>query len=322
MSKILVTGAAGFIGSHLCKALLERGHQVVGIDNLDPLTSLELKQARLATLISPRWEMRELDILDANQLLELVSEVQPNAIIHLAAKAGVRASIDQPTAYFSTNVIGSLNVLETARGAGVEKVMIASSSSVYGNQAQVPFSESEVNLQPISPYAASKLALEIMARNYHLVYKTPIQLFRFFTVYGPAGRPDMAPALFASAIMQEKPLTIFGGTSSQRDYTYIDDIVAGLIRALERNDEFAIYNLGNSHPEPLSALIEALEAAIGKKAQLNIIEKQPGDVERTWADVSLAQKNLLYKPEISLNDGIARFIDWLKQENNIRYYKS
>lgn len=310
--RILVTGSAGFIGSHLAYRLLGNGHSVVGLDNLDPYYSLKQKGRNLDrlrtfdTFIFLQGDIRH------KKIGSIFRQYRPEIVIHLAAKAGVRASMADPRGYFSTNVDGTLNILELARQYGIWKVMAASSSSVYGDNRKVPFSETDPVDSQVSPYAASKRAMEVMAQNYSRVYGLPIQLFRFFTVYGPSGRPDMAPALFSRALLDDQPIKVFGGMDSQRDYTYIDDIVDGLVAAMGMDDQFAVYNLGNNRPEPLSALIAAIESAVGKKARIEIVAKQPGDVEKTWADISWAQKRFGYQPKIQLREGIARHVEWLR----------
>lgn len=311
--KIIITGGAGFIGSQTAKKLLQLGHSVSILDNLDPYYPVKLKRHNLDELrtagLTPA-DFHQLDIRDTGLLSTTFQTIKPEVVIHLAAKAGVRSSIEDPESYFSTNVDGTLNVLQAARKVGVRKVLVASSSSVYGINATVPFCETDPVESQISPYAASKRALEVLCKMYAEVYALPIQAFRFFTVYGPSGRPDMAPAIFTKAILNDQPLTIYGGTDSQRDYTYIDDIVSGLVHALEVDDRFEIYNLGNDQPQPLSELITAVEIATGKTAKLNIVEKQVGDVDKTWADVSKARTKLKYQPTTSLHAGIQKFVRW------------
>lgn len=316
--KILVTGSAGFIGSHTAEKLLQDDHEVLGIDNLDPYYSLKLKEYNLNSLHKhSSFHFEKLDILDANKMARTVQAFHPDAIIHLAAKAGVRNSIENPAEYFAVNVQGTMNVLEAARQAGVKKVLAASSSSVYGNNEKVPFSTTDVVENQVSPYAASKKAVEVLGKMYHTVYGLPIQLFRFFTVYGPSGRPDMAPAIFLRAILNDQILPVFGDVNSERDYTYVDDIVDGLLSALTVDDSFAIYNLGNNQPEPLSHLIEAIESAANKKAQISVTPRKQGDVLRTWADISDSHRRLGYQPKVTLHDGIQRFYSWLEKNESL-----
>lgn len=310
-SKIIVTGSAGFIGSHTAAALLAAGHEVLGIDNLDPYYSLRLKQHNLDQLTrSPNFQFGQVDIREPEQLALMFQEFAPETVIHLAAKAGVRQSLVEPQNYFAVNVQGTLNVLEAARQAGAQKVLAASSSSVYGDNQTIPFSESDHVPSQVSPYAASKRAMEVLCKSYAEIYHLPIQMFRFFTVYGPSGRPDMAVALFTEAITSGQPLSIFGDTSSERDYTYIDDIVAGLLGALPREELFAIYNLGNNHPHSLEELIQAIEKASKQSARRQITPRQPGDVLRTWANIEKAQTSLGYQPKTTLTAGIKKFVQW------------
>lgn len=316
--KILVTGAAGFIGSHTSQKLLELGHEVLGFDNLDPYYPIALKKYNLDQLsLDTHFSFQEADILNISVLDKTIQTYKPDAIIHLAAKAGVRNSIEQPATYFAVNVQGTMNVLEAARKAGVQKILAASSSSVYGNNEKTPFSTTDIVESQVSPYAASKRAVEVLGKMYSHVYNMPIQLFRFFTVYGPSGRPDMAPAIFARALLHDQPIPVFGDLHSQRDYTYVDDIVDGLISALFVDDTFAIYNLGNNQPQPLSQLISAAEKAAGKKANIVVTPRKQGDVLRTWADISDSQTRLHYQPKVTLEEGMQRFYSWLKEHESL-----
>lgn len=312
MMQILVTGVAGFIGSHAATRLLKDGHDVIGLDSLDPYYSMAQKQNNLSLLKkSKRFSFLQTDIRHRG-LSDIFEQYRPEVVLHLAAKAGVRASLEDPVSYFSTNVSGTLNILEQAKKFGVKKVMAASSSSVYGSNTKVPFSESDAVDNQVSPYAASKRAMEVMAKNYSLTYHLPIQLFRFFTVYGPSGRPDMAPYIFSKKILSGETVTVFDGLDNERDFTYIDDIIEGMMGALKVEEDFAIYNLGNNRPEPLSALIAAIEKATKMKSRVKIEEKRQGDVKRTWADIRLAQEKFGYQPKTSLDQGIKKFVAWLK----------
>ena len=316
--RFVVTGGAGFIGSHISRALLTQGHDVLVFDNLDPSYPIELKRYNLKQLKKyPQFTFAQIDIRDTEKLSANFDTFKPEIIFHLAAKAGVRQSFKEPEEYFSVNVLGTLSILEAARRHGVQQVLAASSSSVYGNDSPIPFSESNPTEHQISPYASSKKAMEVMCKTYAEVYKLPIQLFRFFTVYGPSGRPDMAPALFTSAIVDGKPFQVFGGLTSERDYTFITDIVEGLLQAMKHSVPFGIYNLGNNQPISLKTFIKTIEEATGNKANFKIIEKQQGDVEKTWADISLAQNQFEYQPKTSLDKGIKDFVWWFVRHKKL-----
>lgn len=316
---ILVTGGAGFIGSHLTQKLLKNGHKVAVIDVLDPYYSLSLKKYNLshnqtaADGSGSEYRFFQVDVRDQEACEDVFARVKPEVVIHLAAKAGVRNSLLHPQEYFDVNVMGTLHILSLATKHEIKKCLIASSSSVYGTNEKIPFSETDPVESQISPYAASKRAVEVMAKTYAHSYDMPIQLFRFFTVYGPSGRPDMAPVIFAKAISEQAPLRVFGSTTTQRDYTYIDDIVGGLVKALEINEQFAIYNLGNDDPIELGTFISTLEKHLGKKATIELTPKQAGDVERTWADISLAREKLGYSPQTNLERGLQQFAAWYQE---------
>ncbi len=313
--KILVTGGAGFIGSNLALKLKGSGDHVAVIDNLDPYYQLKLKKFNLAKLKKNNIIFNKIDIRDSGKVLEFSKQFKPNIIIHLAAKAGVRNSLLYPDEYFSVNVQGTLNILEAARAVKVEKLMIASSSSVYGNNEKVPFSEDDLTEDQISPYAASKKAMETLIKMYSSTYGLNTQIFRFFTVYGPSGRPDMAPAIFTKAIEHGQHLTIFGGLETSRDYTFIEDIIEGLTQALSLNERFNIYNLGNNKTVRLKEFIEAIEKASSKKAKVKITGKRQGDVEITWADIEKAKKNFGYSPKTSIQEGMKKFVNWFKDSS-------
>lgn len=330
--KILVTGAAGFIGFHLSRVLLKRGDEVVGIDNLNDYYDVSLKEARLAQLKSnPGFTFIKLDVADREGMQALFSEQQFNRVAHLAAQAGVRYSIENPQAYIDANMVGFGNILEGCRHTGVEHLAYASSSSVYGANEAQPFSEHHNVDHPIALYAASKKANELMAHAYSSLYKLPTTGLRFFTVYGPWGRPDMALFLFTKGILQEQPINIYNHGNMIRDFTYIDDIIEGVVRVLDtpaapdpdwdgKNPDpatsyapYRIYNIGNNNPVKLMDFIEAIESAVGKKAIKNMMEIQPGDVPSTCADVSALESDLGFKPNTSVQHGIQQFVTWYRE---------
>jgi len=262
---------------------------------------------------NPSFSYKMLDFNDKQLLISLIQDNAVDKIIHIGAKAGVRSSIEDPQGYVETNVLGTVNILEVARETGVNKVVIASSSSVYGNNDKIPFSEEDVVDYPISPYAASKKSVELFSHVYHHLYGMDICCLRFFTVYGPRGRPDMAIYKFTKLIDEDKPITMFGDGSSRRDYTYVSDIVAGVISASERQLGFEVINLGNSETVELSRMISLIESNLGKKAKIEKKEMQPGDVDKTFADISKAKRLLDYSPEMNIDEGIRRFVAWYKE---------
>jgi len=312
----LVTGGAGFIGSHVCERLLDLGHSVWAFDDLNDFYSPAIKERNLSELRSQRrpFEFIHGDLTRPRALEEAFSSVKFDQIIHLAARAGVRPSLEEPALYQRVNVEGTVNVLETARLRGVKKITIASSSSVYGINSKVPFNESDPIFCPISPYAASKLACEALGHVYHHVYQFDVALLRFFTVYGPRQRPDLAIHKFAKLIKAGKAIPVFGDGSTARDYTYIDDILKGIMACTDREFGYEIFNLGESQTVQLNRLIELLEHALGRKALINRLALQPGDVPLTFADISKAHKHLDYSPEIPIETGVNLFASWfLKQ---------
>ena len=310
---ILVTGGAGFIGSHLCEALLQREHKVVALDSFDDFYEPAVKRTNLAKCEGKDdFSLVEGDIRDADTVNTVLHEHGVDVIVHLAARAGVRPSIEQPVVYQNVNVGGTAVLLEAARLHGVRKFIFASSSSVYGNNKKVPFAESDNVDFPISPYAASKKAGELLCHTFHHLYGMDITCLRFFTVYGPRQRPDLAIHKFARLIEAGRPIPVFGDGTMMRDHTFIDDIVDGVLRAIDKCAGFAIYNLGNSHPVSLADLIAAIERALGKKATIDRQPPQPGDVERTFSDVSRAKADLGYVPRTALADGLPRFVEWLR----------
>lgn len=315
---ILVTGAAGFIGSHAAQQLLARGYHVVGIDNFSDFYDRSWKELNLASISSgERIDVEEIDITNGTAIDALVGKIKPVAILHLAAMAGVRPSIEQPAYYARVNVEGTTHLLQAAVSHGVGKFVFASSSSVYGNLAKVPFSENDPVGEPISPYAATKRAGELLCYTFWHLYKLPIFCLRFFTVYGPRQRPDLAIHKFTRLISAGQPLPFFGDGSTSRDYTFVDDIVDGIMKSLDRCDRYRVYNLGGSSPVTLLQLIEELERAIGKKAILDKRPAQLGDVERTFADLSRAQSELGYQPKTTLAEGLRKFVGWYKEYGHL-----
>lgn len=310
---ILVTGAAGFIGSHAAQRLMEKGYRVVGVDNFSDFYDRSWKEMNLKSIKGDKIDVEEIDITSGDEIAKLVRLVRPWGIIHLAAMAGVRPSIEQPAYYAKVNVEGTTHLLQAAVKTGVQKFAFASSSSVYGNAPKVPFSEDDNVEHPISPYAATKRAGELVCYTFWHLYKLPIASLRFFTVYGPRQRPDLAIHKFTRLISAGKPVPFFGDGTTSRDYTYVDDTVSGIIAAIERVQEFRIYNLGGSHPVSLNELIAELERAIGKKAILDRKPAQPGDVERTFADLTRSKAELGYEPQISLAEGLKRFVAWFNE---------
>jgi UDP-glucuronate 4-epimerase len=311
----LVTGGAGFIGSHVCESLLHSGHAVWAFDDLNPFYEPQLKQQNLRALqsLARPFEFVFGDLTDRAALEELFAGVKFDQVIHLAARAGVRPSLEEPALYQRVNVEGTVNLLETARRRGVKKLTLASSSSVYGVNSKVPFAESDPIFNAISPYAASKLACEALGHVYHHVYGLDIAMLRFFTVYGPRQRPDLAIHKFARLISAGKPIPVFGDGSTARDYTYITDILEGVLACTRQELGFEIFNLGESQTVKLHYLVELLEKALGKQAVIDRKPPQPGDVPLTCADVSKARARLGYAPRVNIEQGIPLFVDWFLQ---------
>jgi UDP-glucuronate 4-epimerase len=325
---ILVTGAAGFIGHALTRALMQRGEHVIGIDSLNAYYDPALKQARLADLGAlgqGRFDFAALDFADHEALDAALSAHDIGQIVHLGAQAGVRYSIDNPRAYVQSNLVGHLNLLELARHRKVGQFVYASSSSVYGNSVDVPFSVDQRVDHPVSLYAATKKADELMSETYAHLYRLPMTGLRFFTVYGPWGRPDMALWKFTRAILQGQPIDVYNHGDMRRDFTYIDDIIAGVLAVIDTPpaDDGAvkpggsisphrIYNIGNNQPEPLGRMIDVIEAACGKPAIRNMLPMQPGDVYQTYADISAIAADLGYAPTTGIDTGIPRFVDWYR----------
>lgn len=316
--KILVTGAAGFIGFHLSKRILDEGGEVIGFDNLNDYYEVSLKESRLDILKKyEKFTFIKGNLADREAVNSLFEEYAPDIIVNLAAQAGVRYSIDNPDAYMESNVIGFYNILEACRHHKIEHLIYASSSSVYGNQKKTPFSTDDNVDHPISLYAATKKSNELMAFTYSHLYKFPSTGLRFFTVYGPYGRPDMAYFSFTKKILNGKKIKIFNNGDMYRDFTYVDDIVQGIMNMLlnppaadENGDCAKVYNIGNNNPEKLMYFIETLEKAIGKTAEKEFLPMQPGDVYQTYADVTDLQRDFDFKPSTSIEDGLNRFAKW------------
>jgi UDP-glucuronate 4-epimerase len=327
--RILVTGAAGFIGHALSRVLLARGDEVVGIDDLNAYYAVSLKEARLADLRAAggnRFGFHRLDFADMAGLIGATEGQGIDRIVHLGAQAGVRYSIENPHAYASANLVGHLNLLELARHRGVEHMVYASSSSVYGGNTKLPFAVEDRVDHPLSLYAATKKADELMSETYAHLYRLPLTGLRFFTVYGPWGRPDMMLWNFTRRILAGEPIPVFNHGEMWRDFTYVDDIVAGVVAALDSPPAddgeakaggsvkpHALYNIGNSKSEHLMRVVELLEEACGKKAEVELLEMQAGDVERTYADISAIATDLGYAPTTSIEEGVPRFVEWYRE---------
>jgi UDP-glucuronate 4-epimerase len=315
MARILVTGGAGFIGSHTTEALLARGDEVISVDNFNDYYDPARKRQNVAPFEDhPCYRLYEADIRDAESLEAIFSGERPDKVIHIAAMAGVRYSIQHPELYESVNVRGLMNTLDVARRHGVRNFVFASSSSVYGADSPVPFREDALCDRPVSPYAATKRAGELLCYTYHYLYDLPCTCLRFFTVYGPRGRPDMAPYLFTRWVFDGEPLKMFGDGTTYRDYTYIDDIVVGVVAALDTDLSYEIINLGNSQTVMLRDFIEIVEELVRRKAAVVQMPPQPGDVPRTFADVSKARRLLGYDPRTPFAEGMARFVEWYRRE--------
>jgi len=329
--KVLVTGAAGFIGMHVAKRLLQRGDEVVGVDNLNDYYDVKLKQDRLEQLAGfDKFRFVKLDIADRDIMAELFAREGFQRVVNLAAQPGVRYSLKNPHAYIGSNIVGFTNILEGCRHNRVEHLVYASSSSVYGANTAMPFSVHQNVDHPVSLYAATKKANELMAHTYSHLYNLPTTGLRFFTVYGPWGRPDMSPSLFASAILEGRPIDVFNNGKMQRDFTYIDDIVEGVIRVLDHTATpdpkfdtahpdagtsyapYRLFNIGNHEPVELMAFIETIENAVGKKAVKNMLPMQAGDVVATYADVDDLRQAVGFEPKTPLKEGIAKFVAWYK----------
>jgi UDP-glucuronate 4-epimerase len=310
--KVLVTGVAGFIGMHCAERLLARGDEVVGVDSLSTYYSVELKKARLQRLQNARFRFHHQDIVDAAALERVFASARPDAVLHLAAQAGVRHSLENPGSYVQSNLVGFANILDACRAYPPRHLVFASSSSVYGSNPKLPWSESDNVDHPISLYAATKKANELSAHAYSHLFGLNTTGLRFFTVYGPWGRPDMSAFLFARAILEGQPIQVFNHGDMQRDFTYIDDIVEGTLRVLDQPARYAIYNIGNHAPVRLLDYIAILERALGKKARLEMQPMQPGDVKATYADTTALQRAVGFAPATPLETGLQRFADWFR----------
>ncbi len=320
---ILVTGSAGFIGSHLCQALLARGATVMGVDNFDPFYSRSRKEHNLQAIndsdADDRFAFRELDICDQGSLEDAMNAVNATGVIHLAAKAGVRPSIPDPVGYAQTNILGTQSVLSAASNAGCKRAVCASSSSVYGNNSKVPFAETDEVNHPISPYAATKVSCELIAHAHHHLSGLPIGMLRFFTVFGPRQRPDLAMSLFLSLVSQGETINRFGDGTTSRDYTFVDDIVSGIIESYRRIDAhgYRVWNLGGNHPISLNEMIATIGEVVGKEPKIKEMGMQPGDVERTWADLERSLGELGYRPTTSIRDGLALQWAWMREHEGV-----
>ncbi len=315
---IAVTGGAGFIGSHLCEKLINLGFKVICIDNFDDFYNPAFKEDNISGIIDkPGFKLYRSDICEPAQMEEIFSDNDIEMVIHLAARAGVRPSIVDPVLYEKVNVSGTVNILECCRKYGVKKFVFASSSSVYGGNKKIPFSEDDNVDCPVSPYAATKKAGELISYTYHDLFGISVFCFRFFTVYGPRQRPEMAIHKFSSSVLDGKQLEIYGDGSSSRDYTYIDDIISGLVNGIDRIEGYEIINLGNSKTVKLMELVRLIEKTAGRKADLKFMDSQPGDVFTTYADIRKARKMLKYSPGTDISEGLDRFIKWYKEKKEV-----
>jgi UDP-glucuronate 4-epimerase len=310
--RVLVTGVAGFIGMHCAKRLLARGDTVIGIDNLSPYYSVKLKEDRLKQLAGKNFYFEKVDVSNYGFLKKIFAKAKPERVLHLAAQAGVRYSLENPQAYIQSNVVGFGNLLECCRERKPRHLVYASSSSVYGANNKLPWSEAQAVDRPVSVYAATKRSNELMAHVYAHLYGIPATGLRYFTVYGPWGRPDMSSFLFARAILDGKPIEVFNKGDMQRDFTYIDDIVEGTLRVLDKPSQYAIYNIGNHEPVALLDYIRTLERLLGKKAKVKLKPMQPGDVKATYADTRALRAAVGFAPRTPLAAGLERFAQWFK----------
>ena len=332
MTRIMLTGAAGFIGYHLAQRLLERGDEVVGVDDLNPYYDVSLKEARLERLQTRHeFDFHRLNVADREGMAALFEEVRPPVVVHLAAQAGVRYSLENPHAYIDSNLVGFTNVLEGCRHTGVEHLVYASSSSVYGANTRMPFSVDDNVDHPVSLYGATKKANELMAHTYSHLYGLPTTGLRFFTVYGPWGRPDMAMFLFTKAILAGQPIDVYNEGRCRRDFTYVDDVVEGVLRVIDHPPSptpdldpqeagggssaapYRVYNIGNNQPVELLRLIEVLEENLGREARQRLLPLQPGDVPATYADVTDLEQEFGWRPDTPIEEGVRRFVDWYRE---------
>lgn len=319
--RVIVTGAAGFIGSHVASTLLDRGATVLGLDNLDPYYDPARKRANLDALgrraKAGAFTHAALDVREAGGVRRAFEAFRPTTVVHLAARAGVRPSIADPAGYALTNVVGTQHVLDAAEAAGCRRVVCASSSSVYGNNEKTPFAESDPVDRPISPYAATKKACELIGYTHHHLTGASVAMLRFFTVYGPAQRPDLAISLFLSRIRAGEPIRLFGDGGTSRDYTFVEDVVSGVLSACERIDAhgYRVWNLGGDHPVTLSELVETVASVVGRAPVIERAPAQPGDVERTWADLTRSRAELGYAPRTALREGVERQYRWMLEHS-------
>lgn len=312
---ILVTGGAGFIGSHLCEKLIDSGSKIICVDNFDNFYNPAIKENNLSGVIgSSYFKLYRSDICSLDQMEEIFSKNSIDMVIHLAARAGVRPSIEKPFLYEKVNILGTMNLLECCKRYNISKFIFASSSSVYGGNKKIPFSEEDNVDHPISPYAATKKAGELICYTYHNLYKISIFCFRFFNVYGPRQRPETAIHKFTRQILNGEDIEIYGDGSSSRDYTYIDDVISGILRSLDRIKGFEVINLGNSNTVKLIDLIRLIEITTGGKGQLKFVKNQPGDIFITYADIRKARKMLKYLPKTNIKEGLVKFVKWYKEK--------
>lgn len=315
MRRILVTGAAGFIGFHLAKALIKKGDTVHGIDNFNEYYSVDLKLKRAQILLEKGVSIDKIDLGNKKALSKILKEFKPTHVVNLAAQAGVRYSLKDPDAYIQSNIVGFTNLLELLKETPQISLVYASSSSVYGDSQAIPYKEGDAANTPINLYGATKKANELMAYAYHSLYGMKMIGLRFFTVYGPWGRPDMAYYIFSQKILENQPITVYEGKNIQRDFTYIDDIVEGIMKSLECNEDYEVFNLGNNQPVYLNTFIETLEEALGKKAIKDYQPRALGDMEITYADISKSQEKLGFQPKTDLKTGLTSFAKWFAQHH-------
>ncbi len=315
MAAILVTGAAGFIGSHLVDRLLARGDRVVGLDSFDPYYDPAIKRRNLrGAFANPRFTLVEADLRERAAILDVVARTRPERVVHLAAQAGVRPSISKPQLYVDVNVTGTVNLLDAMVAAGCQRLIYGGTSSVYGTSSKSPFREDEPADRPISPYAATKRAAELLCHTWHALHGLRVTVLRFFTVYGPRQRPEMAIHKFARLMLGGQPIPRFGDGSSVRDYTYVDDILDGVVKAVDHDEGFGVYNLGESQTYSLKELLELLARELGVAAKVDALPDQAGDVPSTCADITRARTVLGYDPKVALPEGMRRFVQWLRAE--------
>lgn len=313
MEKIIITGCSGFIGFHLCSNLLKDSYEIYGIDSLNNYYDVKLKEERLKILnLNKNFTFKKINLEDKELLSSVFKTFKPDKVVNLAAQAGVRYSVENPYVYVNSNIVGFLNIIEECRQSNVKGFIYASSSSVYGGNKKIPFSETDQTKDPLSLYGATKLSNELIANSYTRLYGLKSTGLRFFTVYGPWGRPDMAMYIFANKITNNKPISVFNNGKMKRDFTYIDDVISGIKAAIKKNYKLEIFNLGNNSSENIMDMIKIMEVELGKKAMINFLPMQMGDVKESFADIFHSQKYLNYEPKTSIQNGIPKFIDWYK----------